>query len=247
MPTNASRSGVRRRARPAPARSSRSRSCGRSPARPCSSGSSPRSIAEQRRLAAAVAAGDRKPLPGHEVEIDRAEREVAAPGDGAGEAGDDAARPVPALSPSWSCHGSNGFSGSSLRSSSRSAWRTLVISACVPRRSAMPPRPAPALRALVEQRRELLAVAPAPPSKRPYCPAPSRVARSRVLRPPSRALPHAAAAGLDLGDPRHRAVEEGAVVRDDDERDSVVATNRSSRSSPSKSRSFVGSSSRSTS
>ena len=46
---------------------------------PRSSGSSPSASLEQRRLAAAVAAGDGEPLARDEVEVERAEREVAAP------------------------------------------------------------------------------------------------------------------------------------------------------------------------
>ena len=90
--------------------------------------------------------------------------------------------------------------------------------------------------------------APGPARTRVYAPARAASRAAAYSAPASRVLPDASASGLDLGDPRHRAVEEGAVVRDDDERGSVVAArNRSSRSSPSKSRSFVGSSRRSTS
>ena len=127
----------------------------------------------------------------------------------------------PARSASRSSQGSKGFGGCSFRSRSFSAWRTFVRRAFVPRRSAPPvfsPRPAP-------QRPRLGAPAGqeigqlAPPllrllERRPRGP-PRLVPLRRVLAPAARELGHGRRPGVDLGDAGDRAVEEGAVVRDD--------------------------------
>ena len=183
---------------------------------PCSSGSSPRSIAEQRRLAAAVAPGHGEPLSRHEVEVDRAEREVAAPGDGAGEPGHGAARPGSRLE---------------LELELPRLERLLRQLVAVEQPLRLPhlrhqgmraaavghaPSGTGLVAALVEQRRELLAALLRLLEPLVLAGA-GGIARGGVLRPASRELAHAPAAVLDLGDARHRPVEERPVVRDDDE------------------------------
>ena len=106
------------------------------------------------------------------------------------------------------------------RSSERSAWRTLVISACVPRRS-------PSHR---EDRRPRVpgcagrSGAPAPPAfapaiarRPPYCRSQGEGARRLEIAPAAGVLMQRARPRVDLGDPGHRPVEEDAIVRDDRE------------------------------
>ena len=171
-------------------RARRARSRGRRVASPGGERQLAEQQREQRRLAAAVAAGDRDPLARREVEVDRAEPERAALADGALERGDAVAGPLRRrASESCSSHGSNGFSTRSTRSSARSAWRTFVISACVPRRSAPPVacarnrRRARLVAAGVQQRLDLAAPLLRVARSARTAAARASVARRRVLAP----------------------------------------------------------------
>ena len=73
------RGAASRRARRAPGRSCRSPSCDRGLALPASSGSSPSSMPSSVDLPLPLRPVTASRSPGHEVEVDRAEREVAAP------------------------------------------------------------------------------------------------------------------------------------------------------------------------
>ena len=100
---------------------------------------SPSSIAEQRRLPAPVPAGHREPLArargrGRSGRAGTSPRSATARSSARTRSLGRSA----ATSERRSSQGSKGFSGSSLRPSSRSAWRTFVWSACVARRSAPP-------------------------------------------------------------------------------------------------------------
>ena len=95
---------------------------------------------QERRLAAAVAAGQRQTLAGDEVEVDRPEREGAARDDRPGQAGDDGSGACSRTQPEVELPGLERLLGQ--RRCGRaacSACRTLVIRAWVPRRSAFAP------------------------------------------------------------------------------------------------------------
>ena len=195
---------------------------GRSLALACDrAASSPRSTAEQRRLPAPVAAGHRQPLPRREVEVDRAEREARRARRPRRETRDTSlGRASPPLQAELELPRLERLLAAA-RSARAAAPPGAPSSSARASRAgrAHAPRPAARLRsALGEERARARAAAPAPPRSGAYAPHARGVARGRVLRPAARPLAHAAAARLDLGDPGHRAVEEGAIVRDDDER-----------------------------
>ena len=154
-------------------------------------------------------------------------------------------------------HGVHGFSTSSSRSRWFFACCTLPRSAFVARRSEPPVwraslRSPPSRCAWLRRSRE---------QRRCSAPARRRSRRSRARAAPARARARprtpttcrrtrapCRVSRLDLDDARDRPVEERAVVRDEhDARRRAPSRNRSSRSSPAKSRLFVGSSSRKTS
>ena len=94
----------------------------------------PEEHSQQRRLAAAVAASHGEPLTRDEVEVERAEREFPPPSHGAGEARNGAARTgFPPGARAAAARARTASRAARCRSSSRSAWRTFVIRACVPR------------------------------------------------------------------------------------------------------------------
>ena len=116
-------------------------------------------------------------------------------------------------------------------------------SSCDPARSRAPPTAASA--APAPRARLLLGAVALPPLVVAHAPA---RALGLVLAPAAGELRRAVRPFVELDDARDRAVEELTVVRHDDDRAGEdAATNRSSRSSPAKSRSFVGSSRRRTS
>ena len=92
----------------------------------------------ERRLAGAVRSHDRDPLARENLDVDGPRRNDPRWTTAPDSRREPATLPPGARSSSRSSHGSNGFSGSWFRSSSRSACRTLVRSACVARRSAPP-------------------------------------------------------------------------------------------------------------
>ena len=176
---------------------------------------------EQRRLAAPVPPRHRDPLAGCEIEIDRAEPEVAALADGAFEQGDAVARPL---------------RGSERELEAPRLVRLLDVLdplerplglAHLPRQRLRPPPVRSARRvreeapsrprlvaAGVEQRFHL-AAALLGVGEGGVLPLPCQLARGRVLAPAAGVLLDAAGPRIDLRDPGRCPVEEDAVVRDD--------------------------------
>ena len=144
-------------------------------------------------------------------------------------------------SSSRSSQGSNGFSGSGLRSSSRSACRTFVIRACVPRRSAAAPPARASVRRLersvVSSRRRSWARASVS-----YAAARAASRRSAYSdQPPDHSTIRRERGSISAT----RSTEASRNARSCETRTTAPgyeATKASRRSSPSASRSFVGSS-----
>ena len=217
--TNASSSVCRRAIRsPAPGRSRPGRLPGRSPARPRSSSSSPSSAGAASSCRLPFAPRTCQPLAGHDLEVDRPEAERPPLHDRAREPDD--GRREPAGRPQLELQ---------LPGLVRLLGQRVPVE--------LPSRPdAPSSRARASRAGRLpghdrahrsgAARGATSSSRRRSSAACERrvracaclVAPAGVVRPAARVLANRMGARLDLGDPTHRAVEERAVVRDDDDR-----------------------------